>query len=264
MSQNAVLITGASTGIGYELAKLFAKEHKNLVLIARNQKRLEEVSSELQKLAPVRIFSLSTDLSNPDSPKQIFGFTQKENLFVQTLVNNAGFGSSGYFHELPIQEELAMIQVNITSLVHLTRLYLPEMIQKKQGEILNVASTAAFQPGPFMSNYYATKAYVLHFTEGLAEEVKEFGIKVCALCPGPTHTEFQKRANLKNALLFKSPLAMDPEEVAKAGIEALKSGKVVEIPGFLNWTLSKSVSITPRSLIRMITASLNKTANSER
>lgn len=261
--QDVVLITGASTGIGYELAKLFAKEQKNLVLIARNPKRLEEVASELKSLAPINVYIFAADLANPESPKQIFGFTQKENLFVETLVNNAGFGSSGLFHELPLAEEISMIQVNITALVYLTRLYLPEMVQKKQGHILNVASTAAFQPGPFMSNYYATKAYVLHFTEGIAEELKPYGIKVSALCPGPTHTEFQKRANLKNAFLFKSPLVMSAEEVAKAGLEALKAGKVVEVPGIMNWTLSKSVSLTPRSLIRMIAATLNKTGKSE-
>ena len=260
MGESAVLITGASVGIGYELAKLFAKEKRDLVLIARNLKRLEEVALELKSIAPIQVYFLAIDLANPESPKQIFGFTQKENLFIETLVNNAGFGSSGYFHELPIQEELAMIQVNVTSLVHLTRLYLPEMIQKKQGSILNVASTAAFQPGPFMSNYYATKAYVLHFTEGLAEEVKPYGIKVCALCPGPTHTEFQKRAKLNEAFIFKTPLVMSAEEVAKDGFEALKKGKVVHISGIINNFLTKSVSLTPRSLIRTITGSLNKTA----
>lgn len=260
MTEGVVLITGASVGIGYELAKLFAKDKRDLVLIARNIKKLEEVAQEIKSISPIQVYTFAADLTNPESPKQIFGFTQKENLFVETLVNNAGFGSNGYFHELPLQEELNMVQVNVTSLVHLTRLYLPEMVQKKQGSILNVASTAAFQPGPFMSNYYATKAYVLHFTEGLAEEVKPFGIQVSALCPGPTHTEFQKRANLDEAFIFKTPLTMSAKEVAESGYEAFKKGKVVHIPGIINKFLSRTVSLSPRSLIRTITGSINKTA----
>lgn len=263
MAKGVVLITGASVGIGYELAKLFAKDKRDLLLIARNVKKLEEVAKELKAISPIQVYTFACDLANPESPKKIFGFTQKENLFVETLVNNAGFGSNGYFHELPIQDELNMIQVNITSLVHLTRLYLPEMVQKKQGSILNVASTAAFQPGPFMSNYYATKAYVLHFTEGLAEEVKPFGIQVSALCPGPTHTEFQKRANLNESLLFKTPFTMSAEEVAKSGYEAFKKGKVIHITGVMNKFLSKAVALSPRSLIRTITGTLNKTAKKD-
>jgi short-subunit dehydrogenase len=255
-----VLITGASTGIGYNLAHLFAKDKNTLLLVARNEKKLQEVASELQNKYQIQVYILAADLSNPDSPKQIYGFAKGKGLFIETLVNNAGFGSNGKFSELPLTEELEMVQVNITSLIHLTRIFLPEMIQNKGGKILNVASTASFQPGPYMTNYYATKAYVLHFTEGLAEELKDDNVTVSALCPGPTLTEFQSRANLKNALLLRGPLTMSSQKVAEVGYKGLLSGNVIIIPGFMNWLASKITSITPRFLVRKITAMLNKTS----
>jgi uncharacterized protein len=258
MENHIAIITGASIGIGYELAKLFAQEKKNLLLVARNQDKLKEVALELESKYSIKAYTLAVDLSLPDSPKQIYGFTKGNGLFVETLVNNAGFGSNGEFAELGLSEELSMIQVNITSLVHLTRLFIPDMIQNKKGQILNVASTAAFQPGPYMANYYATKAYVLHFTEALAEELEKYGIKVSALCPGPTVTGFQERANMNNALLFKGPLTMSAESVAKSGYAALKRGQIIHIAGFLNWLLTKSVLITPRFIIRKIIAGINR------
>lgn len=258
MGNRIALITGATIGIGYELAKLYAQDKTDLVLVARNQNKLEEVRTELKSQYSVQVHTLALDLSLPEAPKQLYGFTQGKGLFIETLINNAGYGSCGEFAHLPLNEELGMIQLNITSLVHLTRLYIPDMIQKKKGSILNVASTAAFQPGPYMTNYYATKAYVLHFTEGLAEELSEHGINVSALCPGPTITGFQERANMKNSLLIKGPLTMDAKSVAISGYKALNSGQVIHIPGMLNWVLAKSVSITPRFLIRKIISVLNK------
>lgn len=254
----AVLLTGASTGIGYDLAHLFAKDKNNLILVARSEKKLREVATELSQKYNVQIEILPVDLSNPDAPKQIYGFVKGKGIFVETLVNNAGFGSNGKFVDLPINEELGMIQVNISSLIHLTRLFLPEMLQNNTGKIMNVASTAAFQPGPYMSNYYATKAYVLHFTEGLAEELKGTNIKISALCPGPVMTEFQSRANLKDALMIKGPMVLESKKVALVGYKGLLAGKVIIIPGFLNWLLTVSTAFTPRFLVRKIAGMMNK------
>jgi len=255
--KEAILITGASTGIGYELAKLFAQDKKPLVLVARNQNKLEEIQRELTSKYSIEVFIFPVDLSVLNSVEQLYEFTRSQDLFIETLVNNAGYGSCGEFVNLPLEDELGMIQLNVTSLVHLTKLYLTEMVANQKGFILNVASTAAFQSGPYMTNYYATKAYVLHFSEGLAEEVKKYGIQVTALCPGPTQTEFQKRAKINNPLLFKGPLAMDSSSVAKAGYKALKKGKVIEIPGFLNWSLASLVGFIPRFIVRKILAFLN-------
>ncbi|MCB1180303.1 MAG: SDR family oxidoreductase [Leptospiraceae bacterium] len=252
-----VLISGATTGIGYDLAHLFGKDKNNLLLIARNEDKLNEVARELITKYSITVNVLKADLSDLNSPKKIYGFAKSKGLFIETLVNNAGFGSNGKFHELPLEEEINMIRVNITSLVYLCRLFLPEMIQNNEGKILNVASTAGFQPGPFMSNYYATKAYVLHFTEGLAVELKNTKIKVSALCPGATITEFQNRANIDNTLLFKGPFVMDSPTVAKIGYEGLLKGKTIVIPGIMNKLLALSVGFSPRILIRTIAGRLN-------
>jgi len=245
------LITGASFGIGYELAKIFANEKYDLVLVARNRERLNEIESELKRHNNIRIKTMVKDLANSSSPQEIFDELKYDKIEVDVLINNAGFGLLGSFTELSLKEQLDMIQVNITSLVHLTGLILPTMINRGNGKIMNVASTAAFQPGPNMAVYYATKSFVLSFSKALYRELKDKNITVTALCPGPTKTEFQKRARMENINLERSKLMpyMSAEKVAIAGYKGLMKGKKVVIPGLLNKIGTKLVKIFPESLV---------------
>lgn len=255
--KTVALITGASGGIGYELAHLFGKDKKDLVLVARSKDKLEEVRLELINKYSVEVYIFPVDLSKADAPLLIYEYTRSHNLIVHTLVNNAGFGIRGRVAEIPLKDELEMIQVNITSLVDLTKRFLPDMISKKNGKILNVASTAAFQPGPYMSGYYASKAFVLHYSEGLAEELLNTGVTVTALCPGPTITSFQVRANMESTALFKGPFTMSAKEVAEDGYLAMNKGDVVSISGFMNFLISQSSRFSIRALTRKISAILN-------
>ncbi len=252
-----VLITGASTGIGYELAHLFAQEKRDLILVARGKDKLEEVSKELKDKYGITIYIFPLDLSQVSAPLKLFEFTETNKLFVETLINNAGFGIKGHISKIPLNEELEMIQVNISSLVELTKRYLPAMLSNKKGKILNVASSASFQPGPYMSGYYASKAFVLHYSEGLAEELIGTGVTATALCPGPTITSFQLRAKMEETALFKSPLVMTGKEVAKIGFNAMKNGRVVKIAGIMNFLLVEGTRFSPRFLVRKISAFLN-------
>src|SRR5277367_149242 len=202
-SPKTALITGASFGIGLELARIFAREGYSLVLVARTADRLRQLASELEKNHGTRSLILAVDLTDPGASAYVLDQTTRADLQVDVLVNNAGFGQYGLFAENDLEECLRQIQLNITTLTHLTRLYLPAMIERKTGGILNVASTAAFQPGPLMAVYFATKAYVLHFSEALANELHGKGVTVSCLCPGPTATEFQERANAKGVNLMK-------------------------------------------------------------
>ena len=256
--KEAVLITGASAGIGYDLAELFAQEKRDLVIAARNEKKLTETAAEFQKKYGTEVHVLSIDLSVPGSSKKVIEFTKSKGLFIETLVNNAGFGTNGEFAKNPMKDEMEMLQLNITSLAELTKLFLDDMISNKKGHILNVASTAAFQPGPYMSGYYASKAFVLHFSEGLSEEVREHGISVSILCPGPVKTLFQERAGMHDAALVKGPLLIDSKDVAKTAYKGLKKGKLIIIPGFMNWLLVQSVRFSPRFAVRKIAKYLNK------
>src|SRR6202790_2259799 len=191
------LITGASGGIGYELAKLFARDHYNLVLVARSAERLRRVAEELQGRSGVAVKTVALDLAEASAPRSLFDQLQREGVAVDVLVNNAGFGSIGEFASIAEEEILGQISLNITAVTHLTRLFLPAMLARRHGKIMNVASTAAFQPGPLMAVYYATKAYVLSFSEALANETGGSGVTVTAVCPGPTATAFQKRAGME-------------------------------------------------------------------
>lgn len=253
-----VLITGASFGIGYELAKIFAKEKYNLILVARNLERLNQIKDELQN-SDIKILTIQKDLSQPNSAKELFDEINKNNFEIDILINNAGFGLLGPFAELDLQTQLDMIQLNITSLVQLTHLILPQMIKRKSGKIMNVASTAAFQPGPNMAVYYATKAFVLSFSEALSAELKSSGITVTALCPGPTKTEFQKRARMENINLERSKLIpyMTAEKVAQIGFDGLMKGKRVVIPGLLNKVGTKLVKIFPKSFVLAVLKKFN-------
>lgn len=246
------LITGASAGIGLELARVFASHNHDLVLVARNEASLRTLADELRTTYGVDAVVLPADLSKPETPGFIHDFCSQHQLDVDILVNNAGFGDYGAFHELDRQHQLDMIAVNITALADLTHRFLPDMVKRGRGKVMNVASTAAFQPGPFMSVYYATKAFVLHFSEAISVELEGTGVTVTALCPGATHSEFQERANLNGSRLFdgrKLPSSMD---VALYGYEATMRGKRVAIHGLLNAVLANSVRFSPRSLVLRI------------
>ena len=246
--RQTALITGASSGIGLELARIFARQNHNLVLVARSADKLRQLASELEKAHGTRSLMLAADLSEPGAPAYVLDQTTRAGIIVDVLVNNAGFGQLGPFAENDLEECLRQIQLNITALTHLTRLYLPEMVERRSGKILNVASTAAFQPGPLMAVYYATKAYVLHFSEAIANELKDSGVVVTCLCPGPTSTEFHKRAGATDINLLRHGV-MDARTVAEDGFRGLMSGKAVVISGLKNWLVAQAVRFSPRQMV---------------
>ena len=252
--RGTALVTGASSGIGLELATLLARDRHDLVLVARSRDRLEAIARGLTEEFGASVTILVHDLARPEAPPAI-----ARALSVDVLVNDAGFGVYGPFAETPIEKELEMIQVNVTSLTHLTKLLLAGMRARSAGRILNVASTAAFQPGPLMAVYYASKAYVLSFTEALANELAGSGVTVTALCPGPTITEFQKHAGVAQTRLFRSMLVMNASEVARAGYEGMLRGKRLVIPGFGNRLLVESLRVSPRRLVTAVARRVQET-----
>jgi hypothetical protein len=248
------LITGGSMGIGYELAKVFAANKFNLVLVARNEARLTKVAEELRAEHGVEIKILVKDLSLSNAPQEILDFLR--GIPISVLVNNAGFGWRGAFAECDLQRQaLDMMHVNMDSLVALTRLFVPPMLARKQGRILNVASTAAFQPGPFANIYFATKAFVLSFSTALAEELAGTGVTVTALCPGSTRTEFFERAGMKG--MRRDGLMMDAGVVARAGYHGLMRGKRVVIPGALNKLTATLANFVPTGVTTKIVRKIN-------
>jgi short-subunit dehydrogenase len=246
-----VLITGASGGIGYELAKLFARDHHNLLLVARSAEKLTQVAAELSHFG-VTVKTIPLDLAAPPAPTFLFDQLQRENIPVDILINNAGFGAFGEFAAMPEQEILGQIQLNVTALTHLTRLFLAPMLTRRRGRIMNVASTAAFQPGPLMAVYYATKAYVLSFSEALANELRGSGVTVTCFCPGATNTGFAKRAGNEGSRLFKQIGGMNAETVARDGYRGLMKGKTVVISGTHNWLVAESVRFAPRKMVTAV------------
>jgi uncharacterized protein len=248
LAPKTALITGASSGIGLELAHLFAQEGYRLVLVARNRGALHELADDLQSRYSVTIRISPKDLAHPASPAELYQELQEAGIVLDVLVNNAGFGGSGSFANTDWNNEAEMIQVNIAALTHLTKLFLPQ-IRAREGKLLNVASTAAFQPGPFMAVYYASKAYVLHFTEALAEELSGTGATVTCLCPGPVKTNFQQRAHLSNTRMATTPLLVDVREVARIGYEGMKQGKRLVIPGWKNRLIVQMLRVSPRNMV---------------
>jgi uncharacterized protein len=246
------LITGASGGIGYELAKLFARDHYNLVLVARSSDKLNQAAAELQSQCGVTVRTVALDLAAAPAPKFLFDQLQREGTAVDVLVNNAGFGGFGEFAAMAEEEILGQLQLNVTALTYLTRLFLPGMLARRSGKIMNVASTAAFQPGPLMAVYYATKAYVLSFSEALANEVAGSGVVVSCFCPGATDTGFAKRAGMEDSRIFKKLGAMNVEAVARDGYRGLMAGRAVVISGARNWLVAESVRFAPRKLVTAV------------
>lgn len=245
------LITGASGGIGLALARLFAADRSDLVLVARSAGKLEQLAAELAEEYEITARALTADLALPGAASDIHREISGRGAEIDVVVNNAGFGARGTVAELELERQVGMVQVNVAALTELTRLFLPAMLERGRGGILNVGSTAGFQPGPGMSVYYATKAYVISFTEGLAEEVAGSGVKVSCLAPGATHTGFAAEARMEDSLLFKLG-AMDVETVARAGYAGFRRGKVIVIPGLKNKLTPLSVRFAPRALVRKI------------
>jgi uncharacterized protein len=258
--RKTALITGASFGIGLELARIFARDNHNLVLVARTAAKLRQLASELEKAHGTRSLILAVDLAEPGASTYVLDQTKRADVVVDMLVNNAGFGQYGLFAESELEECLRQIQLNVTTLTHLTRLYLPGMIERGSGRILNLASTAAFQAGPLMAVYYATKAYVLHFSEAIANELQGTEVTVTCLCPGVTTTEFHKRANATGMRLLKMG-SMDARTVAEDGYRALMAGKPVVISGFRNWLVAQSIRFAPRRMATAVARKLQESSS---
>lgn len=242
------LVTGASGGIGLELARVLAADGYNLALVARSGEKLRQIAQDLAENYSIQVTVIVKDLSSPTAPEEILQSMDQKGLQVDLLVNNAGFGTYGPFYQADLAEELQMIAVNVTALTHLTRLFLPRMVARGSGKILNVASTAAFQPGPLMAVYYATKAYVLSFSEALSNELKGTGVTVTALCPGATASGFQSRARMETSRLFRGRL-MDAATVARIGYAGLKRNKTVVIPGLWYQFMALGPRLLPRDVV---------------
>lgn len=245
------LLTGASSGIGLHLAHVFAEHGHDLILTARRKKSLDALAKELRATHGVDVRVVPADLTDAKAPKALQDYIVKHDLVVEVLVNNAGFGGHGLFHERRLEDDLAMIQVNIAALTELTKRFLPAMVERSDGRILNVASTAGFLPGPLQAVYYATKAYVLSLSEALHEELRGTGVTVTALCPGPVKTEFIEVADVEHLDLFK--FAAKPRPVAEYGYKAMQKGKPVAIHGaLLKATLHGGLRLTPRAVARRL------------
>ena len=249
--RKTALITGGSSGIGFELAKCFAQDGYHLVLVARNQEALLYAAGQLREAFNVPVTVIANDLSRPGAPEALIAELRQRELQVDGLINNAGFGVYGLFAQCDQAAQLEMLHVNMVSLTHLTRLLLPRMLECRAGKILNVASTAAFQPGPLMAVYYASKAYVLSFSEALANELRGTGVSVTALCPGPTPTGFQRRSGMQSSRLMRGHL-LDAAAVARIGYRGLLRGRTVVIPGVRNRLLALLVRLLPRDAVTQI------------
>jgi short-subunit dehydrogenase len=244
--KKVALITGASAGLGTEFARQLSKRGHRLVLVARRKDRLDALAKELGNARTVAV-----DLSKANAAAKLIADVEAQSEQIETLVNNAGFGLIGRFAELDGTRQRRMIDLNVGTLVDLCRAVAPKMIERQAGAILNVASTAAFQPGPKMAVYFATKAFVLSFTEALHEELKPHGIKVSCLCPGPTRTEFGEVAGFGGNGLFDR-VAMEAPEVVDAGLRGLDQNRAVVVPGLVNKAVAASTRFAPRSVVRKI------------
>ena len=250
------LVTGASSGLGALFARELAKQGRPLVLVARRADRLQALAAELEQAQGVRAVPVPSDLTAPGAVESLVGRLRSEGFEIETLINNAGFGLRGALTDVPKARLLEMIDVNIRALVDLTCELAPAMRQARRGGILNVASTAAFQPGPFMAVYYASKAFVLSFSEALHEELRKDGVHVTCLCPGATDTEFGEVSSMQNTRLFR--LVGAPEPVVQAALRGLARNQAVVVPGLVNAALAASVRVTPRAATRRIAGRLQR------
>ncbi len=255
--KETALVTGASGGIGEDLARLIAAGGRNVVLLARSADKLQTLAGELSAAHRIEATVLAADLADASASSEIVRMLAGRGITIDILVNNAGFGTSGSFAREDPGEQLNMLQVNVVALTALTRAFLPGMIERKHGRILNVASTAAFQPGPFMAVYYASKAYVLSLSEALAEESAGSGVTVTCLCPGPTSTGFQSRAHVDKSRLFNLTQVARSADVAQAGYDGMLAGRRLVIPGLMNKITAQSIRISPRASVLKIVRFLN-------
>lgn len=254
------LITGASSGIGLELAKVHASKGGDLVLVARNKSKLDELKIELENQFKVKVYVVGKDLSANNSAQEVYNETTEQKIEINYLINNAGFGDFGMFVETNWNKELQMINLNITTLTQFTKLYLQDMVKRGSGKIMNVASTAAFQSGPTMAVYYATKAYVLSFSEAVDNEVNDKGVTVTTLCPGATESGFQAAAVMEESNLVKGKKLPTSKEVAEYGYVSMMKGKTVAIHGLMNYLMANSVRFTPRALVVKLTRKIQDKA----
>ncbi|MEZ0169872.1 SDR family NAD(P)-dependent oxidoreductase [Microvirga sp. TS319] len=251
------VITGASSGIGAEMARVFAARGYALVLAARRHERLEALGEEIQKNHGVPVEVMALDLEDRGAPQDLAEMLRDQGIRAHTLVNNAGFGLRGDFATLPFERQMAMIDLNVSAVTALCRLLLPGMLERGQGGILNVASTSAFQAGPHMAVYYATKAYVLSLSEALYEEAKARGVTVTALCPGSTESEFSATADVEYSRALR-PSIMSAAEVARIGVDGYEAGRAIVIPGRTNWIGALGSKFLPRAIVRKIAGSLQR------
>lgn len=252
------LITGASAGIGADLARLFAQDKHDVILVARREDKLQALAAELEGEFKVKAFVIAADLASVDAAHAIFDQVQTLDRHVEFLVNNAGFGTNGAFWDLPLDREVDQVQVNVTSLLQLTRLFLPDMVAAKRGHVLNIASTAGFQGGPYMATYYATKAFVVTFTEAIAAELKGTGVTATAHCPGATYSEFAQTAGTGSTRLFQGAGVATSQDVAKDAYQAMMRGRVIQVHGFMNKVGVFATRFAPRAMTTSIASKLNR------
>lgn len=251
-SEKTALITGASGGIGYQLAKITAANNYNLVLVARNKEKLDELRKQLKEQCKVKVWIFAHDLSNPDTLPELIEEIDNLGLEINILINNAGVGEYGKYLETSAGKELQMINLNIFALTYLTKVFYRRMVHAGYGKIMNVASVAGFMPGPYMSVYYATKAYVVSLTEALSAEARKTGVTLTALCPGPTESNFFPNASVNEYSAIKKLLTISKaDKVAKYGFRAMMKGKTIAIPGIKNKAIIFLINFVPRKIVAL-------------
>ena len=257
---STALITGATEGIGLELARVFAADGWDLTIVARSREKLDKTAAEL-RAGGRAVTTFAFDLSLDGAAQSLFDAVQGAGIRIDALVNNAGIATHGKFVDISAPDELAMLHLNIVALTQLTKLYLPLMIARGSGNVLMLASTSAFQPGPYMAGYYATKSYVLSLAEALEVELRGTGVRITALCPGATHTGFTRRAKMSTETRLFRYNGMDARRVALAGYHGMRKGRLIVVPGFLNNFLAFVVRISPRKIVSRIVGWLNQVPN---
>lgn len=257
-SRRTALVTGSAGGIGFELCKLIANDGYDLVMVDMNEMGLNRAARQIESEFGVKVQTICKDLSKTDTPREIADELKARNIETDLLVNNAGFGLSGSFVDIALEPQLNMIQVNISAVVSLTRLLLPGMLKRKDASILNVASIAAFQPGPYMAAYFASKAFVLSWSEGLAKELEGSNVSVTVLCPPPTDTGFARRANSGSSIAFQKNVMATPEMVAKEAWRGLKTKKVIVLPSLLNKVAVFASRFAPRATVTAVAGMMNR------